>query len=67
MTWRETPLDRKLRANLPPDPNPRRSHSDDYRSGEMPNDGMLMDLMLDFAPDEAARNRILADDPARLF
>jgi len=33
----------------------------------MPNDGDLLDLLLDWAPDEAVRNRILADNPARLF
>jgi predicted TIM-barrel fold metal-dependent hydrolase len=33
----------------------------------MPNDGDLIDTLLDFAPDEAARNKILADNPARLF
>ena len=31
------------------------------------NDGDLIDLLLDWAPDEATRNRILADNPARLF
>ena len=31
----------------------------------MPNDGDLIDLMLDWAPEETARNRILADNPAR--
>lgn len=33
----------------------------------MPNDGDLLDLLLDWAPDEATRRRILADNPARLF
>jgi predicted TIM-barrel fold metal-dependent hydrolase len=33
----------------------------------MPNDGDLLDLLLAWVPDEAARNRILADNPARLF
>jgi 2-pyrone-4,6-dicarboxylate lactonase len=33
----------------------------------MPNDGDLLDLMLDWVPDEATRNGILADNPARLF
>jgi predicted TIM-barrel fold metal-dependent hydrolase len=42
-------------------------HSNYYQSGNIPNDGMLMDLMADYAPDEATRNRILADNPARLF
>jgi predicted TIM-barrel fold metal-dependent hydrolase len=33
----------------------------------MPNDGDLLDLLLDWAPDAALRDRILADNPARLF
>jgi predicted TIM-barrel fold metal-dependent hydrolase len=38
-----------------------------YEHGKMPNDGDLMNMMLDFAPDETVRRRILADNPARLF
>ena len=38
-----------------------------YRHGTMPNDGDLIDMLLDFAPDDATRNKILADNPARLF
>lgn len=33
----------------------------------MPNDGDLLDLLLDWVPDAATRDRILADNPARLF
>ncbi len=33
----------------------------------MPNDGDLLDLMLDWAPEAAMRDRILAENPARLF
>ena len=33
----------------------------------MPNDGDLMNMLLDFAPDEAVRRKILVDNPARLF
>jgi len=33
----------------------------------MPSDGDLMSIMLDFAPDETARRKILVDNPARLF
>jgi 2-pyrone-4,6-dicarboxylate lactonase len=33
----------------------------------MPDDGDLVDLLADFAPDEATRNRILVDNPARLY
>jgi predicted TIM-barrel fold metal-dependent hydrolase len=28
---------------------------------------MLLDTLLDYAPDEATRNAILADNPARLY
>lgn len=33
----------------------------------MPNDGDLVDMLLDWVPDEATRNRILVDNPARLY
>ncbi len=33
----------------------------------MPDDGDLVDLLVDFAPDEAVRNRILVDNPRRLY
>jgi 2-pyrone-4,6-dicarboxylate lactonase len=33
----------------------------------MPNDGDLVDLMHDWAPDESVRKRIFADNPAELF
>jgi 2-pyrone-4,6-dicarboxylate lactonase len=33
----------------------------------MPNDGDLLDLMLDWVPDEATRNRILIDNPRKLY
>ena len=42
-------------------------HSNIFEPGHIPNDGLLLDLMLDFAPDEAIRNRILVDNPVRLF
>jgi predicted TIM-barrel fold metal-dependent hydrolase len=35
--------------------------------GTMPNDGDLMNLLALYAPDEAVRNRILVDNPARLY
>jgi len=35
--------------------------------GLMPNDGDLMNLLALHAPDEAVRNRILVDNPARLY
>jgi predicted TIM-barrel fold metal-dependent hydrolase len=42
-------------------------HSNMFVYGRTPNDGLLLNLMLDFAPDESIRNRILVDNPARLF
>jgi predicted TIM-barrel fold metal-dependent hydrolase len=33
----------------------------------MPNDGDLIDMLLDYAPDETQRRKILVDNPARLF
>jgi predicted TIM-barrel fold metal-dependent hydrolase len=36
-------------------------------NGPMPNDGDLIDRMLDWVPDETIRNRIFADNPAKLF
>jgi hypothetical protein len=32
-----------------------------------PNDAILFDLLVDWAPDEAIRNRILVDNPAALY
>ena len=40
-------------------PHPNVSH--------MPDDGDLVDLLSDFAPDEITRNRILVDNPATLY
>jgi predicted TIM-barrel fold metal-dependent hydrolase len=42
-------------------------HSNIFEHGQIPNDGDLMNMLLDFAPDEADRHRILVDNPARLF
>jgi predicted TIM-barrel fold metal-dependent hydrolase len=33
----------------------------------MPNDGDLLDLMLEWVPDEAVRNRILSDQARALY
>ena len=33
----------------------------------MPDEGELLDLLADFVPDETTRNRILVDNPARLY
>jgi 2-pyrone-4,6-dicarboxylate lactonase len=42
-------------------------HTDIFVPGQMPNDGDLMNMLIDFCPDTATRNRILADNPAKLF
>ena len=42
-------------------------HGNTYTPGRTPNEGDLLDLLLEIAPDEATRNRILVDNPARLF
>ena len=36
-------------------------------NGVMPNDGDLVDLLLKYAPDQDIRNKILVDNPARLY
>jgi D-galactarolactone isomerase len=33
----------------------------------VPDDADMLDLLLDWAPDEATRHRILVDNPARLY
>ena len=33
----------------------------------MPDDAVLLDLLLDWAPEENSRNRILATNPAGLY
>ncbi len=38
-----------------------------YRKDWMVNDGDLVDLLARYVPDEAARNRILADNPRELY
>jgi len=40
-------------------------HRDPWR--DMPNDGALVDLLGIWVPDETTRNRILVDNPARLY
>jgi len=42
-------------------------HSSVYEPGQMPNDGDLLDMLLDYAPDEAQRKAILVDNPSALF
>lgn len=36
-------------------------------SGPMPDDGQLVDLIADFVPDAATRQKVLVDNPARLY
>ena len=42
-------------------------HGNTFRPGRIPNDGALLDLLGEFAPDEATRKKILVDNPARLY
>lgn len=42
-------------------------HSNNFAPGHTPNDGDLVDLLAEFAPDEAARKKILVDNPAALY
>ena len=37
------------------------------RGGARPDDAVLLDLLLDRAPDEKTRNRILAANPAEFY
>ena len=37
------------------------------KADSKPDDAILFDLLADWAPDEATRNRILADNPAALY
>ena len=36
-------------------------------AGKMPDDSNLLDLLLDWAPDDATRRKILVDNPVRLY
>ncbi len=38
-----------------------------YNTGMLPNDGALLDRLLDWAPDAAIRERILVDNPRQLY
>jgi 2-pyrone-4,6-dicarboxylate lactonase len=42
-------------------------HADVFKPGMMPDDAGLLDMLLDFAPDERVRTEILVDTPRRLF
>jgi len=42
-------------------------HGNTFTPGRTPNEGELLDLLAEIAPDNAVRERILVDNPARLF
>jgi predicted TIM-barrel fold metal-dependent hydrolase len=42
-------------------------HSNLFVPGKTPNDGDLLDLLFEFAPDERVRHKILVDNPSRLY
>lgn len=42
-------------------------HSNNFAPGKTPNDGDLLDLLGEFAPDEGTRKKILVDNPAKLY
>jgi len=42
-------------------------HPTEQASNRIPNDALLLDRLSDAVPDEAARNRILVDNPAALY
>lgn len=42
-------------------------HSNIFSPGQTPNDGDLLDLLGEFAPDESVRRKILVDNPAALY
>ncbi len=42
-------------------------HSEIFEPNKMCNDGELLDYLLDYAPDETIRKKILVDNPKRLF
>jgi 2-pyrone-4,6-dicarboxylate lactonase len=42
-------------------------HSNNFSPGHTPNDGDLVDLLAEFAPDKHTRENILVDNPAKLY
>ena len=42
-------------------------HGNTFEMGRVPNDGALLDLLGEIAPDPSTRRRILVDNPARLY
>lgn len=48
-------------------PHPDIPSAEAGRNGEMPDDAVLLDALLNWVPDEAVRNRILVENPGRLY
>lgn len=42
-------------------------HINYYNAAQVPDDGILLNLLADWMPDEATRKRVLVDNPARLY
>lgn len=42
-------------------------HGNTFEPGTVPNDGALLDLLCEIAPDQTTLRRILVDNPARLY
>jgi len=42
-------------------------HSNNFTPGHTPNDGDLVDLLAEFAPDQATRKNLLVDNPSVLY
>lgn len=42
-------------------------HSNNFAPGHTPNDGDLLDLLAEFAPDAEIRKKILVDNPSKLY
>jgi predicted TIM-barrel fold metal-dependent hydrolase len=42
-------------------------HPSEQSNPTLPDDAVLFDLLAQWAPDEAVRNRILVDNPAKLY
>jgi predicted TIM-barrel fold metal-dependent hydrolase len=42
-------------------------HINYFKEGQVPDDGILLNLLADWMPDEAMRKQVLVDNPARLY
>jgi predicted TIM-barrel fold metal-dependent hydrolase len=42
-------------------------HTGLFDLARVPDDGMLIDTLVDFVPDETLRNRVLVENPKRLI